>query len=368
MGCKHVAAWGVALVIMAGSAAANAASDAPEGASLDREAAARLARRAAAKEHSLALPLPNTPDTKTPLTRLAAEGLSLGARIMMRIFKAESELEIWVEKDGAYVKFATYPICYWSGKLGPKLREGDRQTPEGFYTVTPDQLHYGGRWRRSLDIGFPNAFDTVAGRSGSAILIHGGCDSIGCFAMTDAVNAEIYDLVSSALRSSTKHVPVHVFPFRMSDESVASLPGGAWTEFWGDLKQGYDSFERTHLPPRISVCGKRYRVADAVPVEGVDATAIEQCMDDVIASMQPASSAPVTLAAALASSDSAAETKVEHAPRAKAPRARKRSASARKCSMSRPSCRRWTALRQRGSDGDVAARYVGAPRKRSRVR
>ena len=68
--------------------------------------------------------------------------------VLIRIFKEESELEMWMQKGERYVHFATYPICHWSGTLGPKLAEGDKQTPEGFYTITRRQLHRIGRWPR----------------------------------------------------------------------------------------------------------------------------------------------------------------------------------------------------------------------------
>ncbi len=246
----------------------------------------RLDRRLAAKEGRLRLPLPGTPDTETPLSRLAATGVSLGARVFIRIFKEESELEVWVEKDGAYASFATYPICFWSGKLGPKLREGDRQTPEGFYTITDDQMHFGDRWQRSLDIGYPNTFDHENGRTGSLILVHGGCDSIGCFAMTDPVSLELYDLVSAALRAGMRHVPVHIFPFRMTEHNVAAHGEGPWSEFWGDLRKGYDSFERTRRPPRISVCRKRYQVEDRALGEA-EGQAVGLCPEGSAASDAP---------------------------------------------------------------------------------
>src|SRR5262249_17473826 len=134
-----------------------------------------------------ALPLPGTPDLGHLGDRLAARGLNAGAPVFIRIFKAESELEVWLLRGSQYELFATYPSCQWSGTVGPKLREGDKQNPEGFYSVGPRQLHRVGRWPRSLNIGFPNSFDRAYGRTGSYILVHGGCSSIGCFAMTNAV-------------------------------------------------------------------------------------------------------------------------------------------------------------------------------------
>ena len=246
-GGAHLLCMGLASAILAVQFYPAAAGDASLEDRMERWRAARAGR--------LQTPLPGTPDTEKPLTRLASTGVSLGAPMMIRIFKAESEFEIWVLKNKVYVPFATYPICYWAGNLGPKLREGDRQTPEGFYTLTENQLHDGARWRRSLDIGYPNVFDRANGRSGSAILVHGGCDSSGCFAMTNSVSAELYDLVSATLRSGTQHIPVHVFPFRMTDANMTAAKDHPWRDFWANLKQGYDSFERTRRPPRVSVCG-----------------------------------------------------------------------------------------------------------------
>jgi len=213
------------------------------------------------------VPLPGTPDTSRLEQRLAEKGLKKGRPILIRIFKAQSELELWMEKEGTYELFATYPICNWSGTLGPKLREGDKQTPEGFYTITSRQLHRLGRWRHALNLGFPNAFDESLKRDGSYILVHGGCSSVGCFAMTDAVVLEIFQLTSAALRGGQYHVPVHVFPFRMTRENMTAGQDGSWKEFWANLKEGYDSFERTRRPPRISVCNGLYHVDDASPAE-----------------------------------------------------------------------------------------------------
>jgi murein L,D-transpeptidase YafK len=223
------------------------------------------------------LPLPGTPDPATLNYRLALAGLKLGSPLLIRIFKAESALEIWMEKDGTYVPFASYPICYWSGTLGPKLREGDRQAPEGFYTITIHQLHDGRRWTRSLEVGFPNVYDEANERSGSNILIHGGCNSVGCFFFNDTATTEIYTLVSEALSTGVVWVPVHVFPFKMTDANFAARAADKWSGFWITLKQGYDSFERTRLPPRVSVCEKAYSIEDRVPGAGSEAGPVAFC-------------------------------------------------------------------------------------------
>src|SRR5215470_1776413 len=129
--------------------------------------------------------LAGTPDLAHLDDRLAAQGVKLGDPVMLRLFKLESQLELWVEKDGRFVRFATYPICLWSGRLGPKVREGDRQAPEGFYTVASEQLNPNSSMFRSFNLGFPNAFDQANGRTGSFLMVHGGCASVGCYAVTD---------------------------------------------------------------------------------------------------------------------------------------------------------------------------------------
>ena len=215
--------------------------------------------------HRDGLPLPGTPDLAKFDERLKAQGVALGAPVFLRIFKLESELEMWMEKEGRYQKFATYPICLWSGRLGPKLREGDRQAPEGFYAVTKEELNPNSRWHRSFSLGFPNAFDRAQGRTGSFIMVHGGCQSVGCFAMTNDVVDQIWRLVTAALDSGQPAFNVQVFPFRMTEKNLAARKGDKWSPFWADLKKGYDAFEATHLPPMITVCEGRYVIAEAKP-------------------------------------------------------------------------------------------------------
>jgi murein L,D-transpeptidase YafK len=185
--------------------------------------------------------------------------------MLMRIFKETSELEIWLEKGDRFHLFATYPICHWSGTLGPKLREGDKQTPEGFYTINNRQMRHLGRWTRAINLGFPNAFDRAHGRDGSYILMHGGCSSVGCFALTNPVIGEIHGLAQAAIRDGQRHVPVHVFPFRMTDEALAERASNPWHGFWSTLQEASKSFERTGRPPRVSVCEGQYRIEDAAP-------------------------------------------------------------------------------------------------------
>lgn len=334
----------LALLFVAGSADAQTTLEtSPTNTTLDRQE-----RWRAARGKRLQLPLPGTPDTERPLARLNAAGLQLGAPMLIRIFKAESELEVWVKKRTTYALFATYPVCYWSGVLGPKLREGDKQTPEGFYALSESALHHGDRWRRSLNIGYPNAFDRTNRRSGSNILVHGGCDSVGCFAMTDPVNAELYDLVSATLRTSAEYVPLHVFPFRMTDANLAANPAGRWKEFWDDLRSGYDSFERTRMPPNISVCGRQYHVSDNSPFTR-NTEAVELCLKDRMAFPEI--------------HEAAAKT----APHAK--KAERALARAPRCNSALASCRKWVALHdRRAASRLVAGQSSNIGKKRSTVR
>jgi murein L,D-transpeptidase YafK len=211
------------------------------------------------------LPVASAPALSDLAERLAEKGLVEGAPILIRIFKAESELELWMRKGDAFELKATYPICHWTGTLGPKLREGDKQSPEGFYTIGRRQMRHLGRWRQAFNLGFPNLHDKRLDRTGSYILVHGGCSSTGCYAMTEQAQHVIHRLAAAALRGRQEHFQVHIFPFRMTDANMAEHAESPWADFWRDLKAGYDAFEETRLPPRLGVCRQRYVVAKARP-------------------------------------------------------------------------------------------------------
>jgi len=194
--------------------------------------------------------------------RLAKRGLSLGAPVFIRVFKETSELELWVRKSGGdYALFKTYPICSYSGRLGPKLKEGDRQAPEGFYSVAPDQMNPSSRYHLSFNIGFPNAYDRSHERTGSFLMIHGNCVSIGCYAMTDAGIEEIYVLASEAFKEGQPSFGVHIFPFRMNRQNLVRYEGSRWADFWANLKLGHDAFDLTGVPPEVRVRSGSYEIA-----------------------------------------------------------------------------------------------------------
>jgi murein L,D-transpeptidase YafK len=209
--------------------------------------------------------LPGTPDLAALDERLKEKGLKRGDPIFIRIFKADMELELWMQKEGRFVLFASYPTCYYSGRLGPKLRTGDKQSPEGFYTVSKGQLNPNSRWFRSFNVGFPNLLDQAHGRTGAHLMVHGGCSSIGCYAMTNPVIAEIWELTTAALDAGQGSFAVHIFPFRLTDMRLNAYGDSPWAEFWRDMKPGYDLFETTNIPPQISVCQKRYAAEPGNP-------------------------------------------------------------------------------------------------------
>lgn len=189
---------------------------------------------------------------------LQERGFRWGAPAFIRLFKETNELELWLKKAGQYQLFEIYDICGLSGGLGPKLAEGDLQAPEGFYFVTPERLNPWSSYHLSMNMGYPNAYDRAHRRSGSALMVHGTCLSLGCFAIGNGAIEELYSLVDAALRNNAGFVRVHSFPFRMTAERLAEAQGSEWHSFWTNLKTGYDWFERYQLPPNTTVAAKRY--------------------------------------------------------------------------------------------------------------
>ena len=252
--------------------------------------------------------------------RLKERGFKPGASAFIRIFKETSELEMWLKDDtdnGRFRKFKTYRICKWSGKIGPKLFEGDHQSPEGFYAFSPWQLKSQSRNFRAIDIGFPNDLDVAIGRTGSDIQIHGGCGSEGCFAMTDEGIDEIFRLTAAAFGGGQREIMVHSFPFRLTGKALSKRANHASIDFWKKLKTAHDAFEQAHIPPVMAVCNKKY----ALKAELKDATGCKILK------------APTaTIAARRRALARAARPK---------PRIRVR------CNLRRPSCRKWLYLQKR---------------------
>jgi murein L,D-transpeptidase YafK len=211
------------------------------------------------------------------VNRMKAYDMSARSPIMMRIFKEESVLEVWkAQGTGRYQKIAEYEICKWSGNLGPKHAEGDRQAPEGFYTVAPHQMNPNSSYYLSFNLGYPNAYDRSHGRTGSNLMVHGACSSAGCYSMTDGQVLEIYAFAREAFRGGQQAFQVQALPFRMTAENMARHRDNENYEFWKMLKVGYDHFELTRTPPKVDVCEKQY-VFNRQAEEGQAFRAAEAC-------------------------------------------------------------------------------------------
>lgn len=198
--------------------------------------------------------------THTLEERLTALSAKIGDHVFLRIFKEESLMEVWILTGTEYQHLKDYAICAYSGALGPKLKEGDRQAPEGFYKVKKHQLNPNSKFHLSFNLGYPNKYDRAHDRTGSFLMVHGNCVSDGCYAMTNAKIEEIYALVEGALQKGQKYVQVHAYPFRMTEETMALFSENEWYDFWVNLKEGYDYFEAEKLPPHVKVEDKKYKI------------------------------------------------------------------------------------------------------------
>jgi murein L,D-transpeptidase YafK len=199
-------------------------------------------------------------------SRMKALGMAPTSPIMMRIFKEEGVLEVWkANAQNRYQLIADYKICAWSGRLGPKRKEGDRQAPEGFYDITPAQMNPRSQYYLSFDMGFPNRYDRAHGSTGANLMVHGACSSAGCYSMTDAQVLQIYAFARDAFRGGQESFQVQAFPFRMTAENMARHRFSPNYDFWTMIKVGYDHFELTHRPPVVAICDKKYVFNQVAP-------------------------------------------------------------------------------------------------------
>jgi murein L,D-transpeptidase YafK len=199
------------------------------------------------------------PISQKTLAQMEALDTKASAPTLIRTYKKEAEFEIWkMKSDGQYALLKTYPMCRWSGQLGPKLREGDHQVPEGFYTITPGQMNPNSAYYLSFNVGYPNAFDRAWDRTGGTIMVHGICSSAGCYSMTDAQIAEIYAIARESFNGGQREIQMQSYPFRMTAENLAKHRLDPNADFWKQLKNGSDHFEVTKTEPKVLVCGKRY--------------------------------------------------------------------------------------------------------------
>jgi murein L,D-transpeptidase YafK len=201
----------------------------------------------------------NQPVPPKLIQAMVEKNMDLNSPILVRIFKQEAELEVWKQdRNGRFALLKTYPICRWSGDLGPKVREGDRQAPEGFYTITPAQMNPQSAYYLSFNTGYPNAFDQALGRTGSQLMVHGDCSSRGCYAMTDEQIAEIYALGRESFFGGQRAFQLQAFPFKMTPVNMAKHRNNPNMPFWKMIKEGYDHFEVTKQEPKVDFCEKKY--------------------------------------------------------------------------------------------------------------
>ncbi|HEY3719380.1 MAG TPA: L,D-transpeptidase family protein [Roseiarcus sp.] len=199
------------------------------------------------------------PISQQTLTQMEALGTTASSPTLIRTYKKEAEFEIWKKKsDGQYALLKTFPMCRWSGQLGPKLREGDHQVPEGFYTIMPGQMNPNSAYYLSFNVGYPNAFDRAWDRTGGTIMVHGICSSAGCYSMTDAQIAEIYAIARESFNGGQREIQMQSYPFKMTAENLAKHRLDPNIDFWKQLKNGSDHFEVTKAETPVLVCGKRY--------------------------------------------------------------------------------------------------------------
>ena len=179
--------------------------------------------------------------------------------IMIRILKEEGKLEIWKAKaDNRFDIIKSYDICAWSGKLGPKVKEGDRQAPEGFYSLSPANLNPNSKYYLAINTGYPNRYDQANGHTGTNLMIHGACSSSGCYSMTDQQILEIYAFARDAFKGGQTSIQLQALPFRMTADNMARHRDSEDMDFWKMLKVGYDNFEVTKRPPEVAFCDKKY--------------------------------------------------------------------------------------------------------------
>ncbi|MCH9813002.1 MAG: murein L,D-transpeptidase [Epsilonproteobacteria bacterium] len=202
---------------------------------------------------------PPKPQPLTLLERLEKIDAKVGDPIFIRIFKKEKKLELWVKSNETFKHCKTYKICTYSGKLGPKLKQGDKQSPEGFYSITKNQLKPNSKYHLAFNLGFPNQYDKNQGRTGTYLMIHGGCSSTGCYAMNNRQIEEIYMMAHAALNETQKTFDVHIFPFEMTKQQMKMHQDNPWHPFWVNLKLGHDIFERYGVLPIIKADKDRYR-------------------------------------------------------------------------------------------------------------
>lgn len=174
-----------------------------------------------------------------------------GMPVYIQILKEERRLNLYADIGNHYQLVQSFPICKFSGGLGPKRRAGDLKSPEGFYTIKHNQLNPGSHYTKAINIGYPNQYDRAHGYTGANLMIHGACVSIGCYAMTDRAIETIYAWINAAFLGGQREIHVDIFPFALTDENLYQHRFYTDASFWAELKPGYDYFQLNHKPPTV---------------------------------------------------------------------------------------------------------------------
>ncbi len=284
---------------------------------------------------------PHSPGELSVLTRLRGVGFGDKPRLYIRLFKVERLLEVWIRKGGSYKLYQSFDICKYSGEVGPKLKEGDGQAPEGFYHIPVEEIFWRSRrWPEALNLAFPNVFDAQNRRTGSYLLIHGGCSSKGCFALENGPMAQLFALVRLAARGGQKVFPIHIFPFRLTAQRWADYKGHRWAPFWQSLQPAYDYFRRYRNLPEIVACSAGYKVSSLRALDD-DAKGVRgACVIPLpLFSLSKASLDLDWVASLPQFYEKLEKSRGQGVPAAltfKIP-----------CNIKRPSCRRWVALKKK---------------------
>lgn len=278
--------------------------------------------------------------------RLKAIGYDGKIRLYVRIFKEEKTLEVWIKSKGIYKLYKSFEVCNYSGKLGPKVAEGDKQAPEGFYHVPAEDVLWSSRkWPRALNLAFPNVYDALKKRTGSYLLIHGGCSSEGCYALKNGPMSILYDLVSIALKSGQTILPIHIFPFRLTDKNWARhsplKAGKKWGSFWRGMQPAYDGFQNNRTIPSIYVCQTGYQVYSSHRFQDDGIMVKQSCVQPL-----PLSSSQLPESASLSWLGTLKKKYQAHIQHASSKRRDASPSIIVKCNLKRPSCKRWLALRK----------------------
>lgn len=283
-----------------------------------------------------------SPQELALVTRLRGAGFKDKHQVYLRLFKHERALEVWLKSGSGYKLFRRYDICKYSGVLGPKLLEGDGQAPEGFYHVpVEDLLWQSTKWPEALNLNFPNVFDAQQGRTGSYLLIHGGCSSKGCFALENGPMSELFAQVKLAARAGQTIFPIHIFPFRFGEKNWAMFNKHRWSGFWKSLQPAYDYFNKHRLLPGLTVCASGYNVLQYRHMQHNERAVLGACITPLpLMSLSGKELAKLDWVDALKKRYKTARFRRARAAGG-APKIKVL------CNLKRPSCRKWLALKRK---------------------